>query len=265
MTDLEKLLTEKNYDYHWDNDTIVITYDGYVSLDSLNKITTNVTFNNSGNVYLNSLEEITTNITFNNSGNVSLNSLEEITTNITFNNSGYVYLDSLKEITTNIIFNNKGDVYLDSLKELNYFGKKYKIINIDGFTIIVIGTPKVKNGITITKTRFLKGNGLTNCPISYIAQKDNYYSHGKTIKEAIDDLNFKLIKNVDLKEIVKEIKTTNKVTKNQYRLITGACNQGIEQFKSKNNIKSNTISLSKCLKLIKNEYGSTTFINLIKG
>ena len=264
MSDLEKLLIEKNYDYHWDNDTIVVTYDGNVSLESLNKITTDIIFNNSGDVnlyFLNKittniefnnkgdvnlyfLNKITTNIIFNNSGYVDLYSLKEITTNITFNNNGFVYLNSLKkittniefnnkgnvslyslnEITTNVIFNNKGFVYLYSLKEINYFGKTYKIKVVDWYTMIVIGTPKVKNDITIVKTRFLKGNGLTNCPISYIAQKDNYSAHGLTLKESIEDLNFKLIKKVDLNEIVKEIKTTNKVTKNQYRLITGACN-----------------------------------------
>ena len=265
MTNLEKLLIEKKYEYHWDNDTIVVTHNGDVYLNSLEEITTDITFNNKGSVSLDSLKKITTNVIFNNKGNVYLESLKKITTNVTFNNNGDVSLESLKKITTNIEFNNSGYVDLDSLKELNYFGKKYKIINVDGFTMLIIGTPKVKNDITITKTRFLKGNDLTNCPISYIAQKDNYSSHGKTIKESIEDLNFKLLENVDLNEIVKEIKTTKKVTKNQYRLITGACNQGIEEFKIKNNIKSNTISLNKCLKLIKNEYGSTKFINLIKG
>ena len=70
-------------------------------------------------------------------------------------------------------------------------------------------------------------------PFGFIAQKDDYTAHGKTVKKSILDLEFKIIS-----EKIKNdpIHADTKITIKHYRLITGACESGCKDWMSKNNI-----------------------------
>ena len=119
---------------------------------------------------------------------------------------------------------------------------------VDGILREVINN-KTIDGLTIIKT-----------PFDYIVGKNNIWSHGKTIKEAQEDLEFKYLKqntgelkNLDLDE---EITLTQAV--NIYRAITGACRLGCENFIKQNNIPDK-LTLREGISLLNNAYGSYKF------
>ena len=177
--------------------------------------------------------------------------------NVQFNNQGSVDLDSLTTMPENVQFNNQGSVYLRSMdgKHINYLGKRIAIRHIDGITMI-INSSKQKDEFTIYKAQYFKGGKLENLPKCIIAQRGEYFAHGETIKEAINDVNFKFLQNnLDVNELVQEVKNRQTVTVNDYRLLTGACAFGVKNFMEENHITSNELPLNEVLHLTKNSYG----------
>ena len=67
-------------------------------------------------------------------------------------------------------------------------------------------------------------------------------------------------------EIVAEIKETGKVTRSQYRAITGACSFGTNKFCEEHNIQDlEEISLEELRKILIDDYGAEKFWRLIDG
>ncbi len=243
-TKLEQLLKQEKYSYYIENDVIVVNHNGNVYLSSLTQITTDVKFENRGNVYLSSLTQITTDVKFENNGDVYLSSLIQITTDVKFKNIGYVDLNNLIQITTR--------------------GKTLKLQYIDGYTMI-IHSSKVKDGFKISKAQYLKGGDLKALPKCFIAEKEGYFAHGDTVAKAISDCNFKFLQNnLDINALVYEIKQKKTVSKNEYRLLTGACQLGVEQFCKENRIDSDSIELDRMIELTKNSYGSEKIKELFR-
>ena len=80
----------------------------------------------------------------------------------------------------------------------------------------------------------------------------------------MEDLTFKKLKDVDVSQIIKEIKETGKVNRLQYRAITGACRMGTEGFCKQHNIEDlEEISLEELRKILVNDYGAERFWGLI--
>jgi hypothetical protein len=69
--------------------------------------------------------------------------------------------------------------------------------------------------------------------IGFVAQKGKFTAHGNTVKKAIQDLEFKIISEKLKKE---PIKKDTKFTVNYYRMLTGACDEGVRSFMQSNNI-----------------------------
>ena len=70
-------------------------------------------------------------------------------------------------------------------------------------------------------------------PFGYIAQKGKFTAHGKTVKKAIVDLEFKIVAEKLKNE---PIDKDTELTVKYYRLLTGACDQGIRQWMQQNEI-----------------------------
>lgn len=117
-----------------------------------------------------------------------------------------------------------------------------------------IKSKKIKDDYTIIKTT----------KDEWIVGKDDNYSHGETLKSAKDDLVFKILsKNLNVDEIVKKIKSSKKVTVNDYRPLTGACQQGIERFKKEIGLKRNEMKLEDLKEKVKGRYGYKRFMELV--
>ena len=103
---------------------------------------------------------------------------------------------------------------------------------------------------------------LYKTPFEFIAKKGKFTAHGKTIKKAIEDLQFKVISK-KLKN--NPIKKDTVITIQYYRLVTGACESGVNQWMQQNNIKKGSYKASELLPLLEktNAYGLDRFKKLI--
>jgi len=283
-----KVLHDKNIMYELVDGVIVIhSKNGYVDLRSLTSMPENVKFENQGNVDLESLtsmpenvkfenqgyvdlESLTSmpeNVKFENQGNVYLRSLTSMPENVKFENQGYVYLRSLTSMPENVKFENQGNVYLRSLsgQTITYQGKKLSIKHIDGSTMIILKS-KSRDDFTIHTAIYFKGGNIDKLPKCYIAQRGDYFAHGETIKECINDVQFKFMQNdLDVNTLVTEIKAKQTVSINEYRLLTGACSFGVQNFMKDNNIKEDELPLDKVIEITKGYYGGSRLFELFKS
>ena len=75
---------------------------------------------------------------------------------------------------------------------------------------------------------------------------------------------YKKLENEEVEKVVEEIKETGKVSRMQYRAITGACQFGTEQFCKKHNIQDlEEIELTELRKILIDDYGANKFWELI--
>ena len=68
---------------------------------------------------------------------------------------------------------------------------------------------------------------------SWLVVKGNYSAHGETLKKANEDLQFKIVAEKLKKE---PIKPDTIITVEYYRIVTGACREGIRLWLTANNI-----------------------------
>ena len=108
-----------------------------------------------------------------------------------------------------------------------------------------------------------KGYTIYETPFEFVAQQDKYTAHGKTIKQAIQDLEFKKIAEKLKNE---PIKADTVVTVQHYRLITGACQSGVEGWMRTNGIEKTEMGAKELLPLLEktNAYGLSKFKELAK-
>ena len=125
------------------------------------------------------------------------------------------------------------------------------IINNDGIPVFVKSKKTVQD-FTIYKGNAYKIEGKE----TFVAVKDKYSAHGKTIEKAIEDCNFKFLQEtINVEEYVKEVKAKGVMTIQDYRLLTGACEQGCLMFLENNGLKGKTeLPLEKALTLVSGAY-----------
>ena len=142
----------------------------------------------------------------------------------------------------------------------------YPIENFDGIWTIKLSEKK-RDKITIIKAIdvddiYIKEKDEID--EIYIAKEKDLSAHGYTIREAIEDLTLKKLRNVNTDEIVAKIKETGKVTRSQYRALTGACSFGTNKFCKEHNIEDlEEIELEKLRKILIDDYGAKKFWSLI--
>ena len=107
--------------------------------------------------------------------------------------------------------------------------------------MFVIESEKTSKGIKIYNGYVLEGfeNKSFKKRACYVATKDKFFAHGKSVKKAVTDLQFKLIAEKLQKD---PIKSDTVITVQYYRIVTGACELGcknfIEQHKLKDSYKA---------------------------
>ena len=159
----------------------------------------------------------------------------------------------LKEVTLDLPSVTDASYMLNrctGLKEISLDGARVNAKNIDGITTILKSSKKV-GGFTVHKAEYYPQK--EDC---FVAEKDGLYAHGKNIKDAVSDCNFKFMQgNLNVDDLVKDIKERGTFTKQDYRLITGACNAGVDKFCEENNISDEDVSIEDVLKLTADSYG----------
>ena len=159
--------------------------------------------------------------------------------------------NSVTSIGDSAFYRNK-DIYSITFKNV-----QYKVKDIDGYTMI-INNQRKKDEFTIYNCTYF--NTEQNC---IVAQRGDYFAHGNNIKQAIEDVNFKFLQETfNLDEMVAEIKQKKTISINEYRLLTGACREGVDNFRKNKGIKETKLPLNKVLKITANKYGGNKIAEL---
>jgi hypothetical protein len=147
---------------------------------------------------------------------------------------------------------------------------KYNVKSVDR-QLFVVENEKTTKGIKIYSGYnyiSLKDKKVEK-EICYVAEKESFYAHGETIKKAIEDVQFKIVSEKLKKE---PINKDTVITINYYRLVTGACLQGVNSWisrtfndKEKEEILENGIKAKDLLPILKanNAYGVERFQSLV--
>jgi hypothetical protein len=123
---------------------------------------------------------------------------------------------------------------------------------------MLITSEKNLNEFKIYKGFFFRGGDLK--VLYYIAEKDGYFAHGSSMKEAIEDCNFKYLQeHLDKDDLIKQIKEKGSVTIQDYRLLTGACQLGVNKFLSEKGITGDSLTIDQVIELTKGAYGGNVF------
>lgn len=131
------------------------------------------------------------------------------------------------------------------------------LIIADGSKMVVLSKKKA-NDITIYKTIYLSDflREAKNKRVQYVASNGEFNAHGRDIKEAMEDLQFKILKSKNVQENIERICKQGFMTANDYRVITGACRYGINKWLAKNGYTwEDTKPIEEVLELVKGEYG----------
>ena len=180
---------------------------------------------------------------------------------------GPVYLRSLTTLPDGVKFENQGYVYLSSQAgTVLYCGKSLLVRNIDNYTMSIYSSHDV-DGVTISKAAFFYGGPIEDWESCFIASIGEYHAHGSTVREAIDDVNFKYAQETgSIDDVIQKVRESKKVTVSDYRLITGACKMGVKRFMADNNIPDDTefLPLEDVLKLTKHSFGGEKMQKIFK-
>jgi hypothetical protein len=226
-----------------------------------------------GTLYLSSLTSVPKDFLSNTviGGSIYLNLLKKVPdkdflSNTVINGSLYLYsLTSVpdKDFLSNTVIN--GNLNLSSLTKNN--DKRLLRNNVKQLQVGYNEEKKycffdriLSKVITVSER---KGYVIYTTPSGYITQKGNFTAHGKTIKKAIEDLEFKIISEKLKKE---PIYPDTVFTVQYYRTLTGACEQGCKQWLSANNMNDVDTILAKDLLTIletTKAYGLDKFKQLI--
>jgi hypothetical protein len=119
---------------------------------------------------------------------------------------------------------------------------------IDGIVREIVSR-KILGDLTVIKT-----------PFDYIVGKDSMWAHGKTIQDATQDYNFKLIESDPdlLKGLDLDKPMTHEEAINIYRTVTRACREGVRQWMS-NKTFPELITVREIVNLTENAYGGSEF------
>jgi hypothetical protein len=160
--------------------------------------------------------------------------------------------------------------YLDLPNQSKYIGSNVQHLNFIKWK----GTNYAKiDGIfcklIYNKKNIYKAKKINSNHVFYIVSDGNEnYSHGDSIKEAKEDLIFKIGNRSkdDYKDLTLKSKLTFEESIKCYRIITGACQFGIKSFlERKNIVKSKKLSIAQIIELTQSEYGNQKFSQFFKA
>ena len=118
-----------------------------------------------------------------------------------------------------------GAFFDDDLKEVTILGKVYNHQVIDGYSMVDFRW-REKDGVRFAHPAFINGDLSKLENRCYVANIGEHYAHGRTLAEAIEDCQFKLLESKDVEEHVANVIKRDAITFDEWRVITKACRYG---------------------------------------
>lgn len=148
--------------------------------------------------------------------------------------------------------------------------EKRRVLCVDGIVSFIKKQRHFKGEVEIYECEAFAGMRnrkpiLSKC---YIAERSGTYAHGKTVKSALSDLRFKMASErgaeqyarIDLdKQMPFEEATA------MYRIITGACQFGTEEFISRLKTVKESYSANEIIDLTQGQYGHSAFVAFFRN
>ena len=258
----------------------------YLSYTNITELSDNLTVGEFLDLSGTNIKELPDNLTVGEFLDLSGTNIKELPDNLTVGGNLNLSGTNIKELPDNLTVGGFLDLRNTNIKELPDNLTVGGNLNLSGTNImdagrakrnvnkIVIGYCKERNYIYFDNILWgnvksiKKRDNITiyKTPLGYCVVENSISAHGKTLKKAMEDLTFKKLKDVDVSEIVAKIKETGKVTRSQYRIITGACQMGTDRFCNKHNIQDlEEIELTELRKILIDDYGAKEFWKLIDG
>lgn len=182
----------------------------------------------------------------------------------TIKNNAFCECESLKEIVIpngvteigNSVFNS-----CESLTIIYWSDKAYSVRCIDRYCMYIL-TTKNWDGYTISKCTYFPDSSNE---IVYVVEKDGFSVHGSSVRKAVTDWQFKCMEHVDVSEHIARIAQQGYMDANDYRLLTGACQQGTDHFLQEHNLTwDDTMPVEEVLKITEGFYGFEKFQEAVK-
>jgi hypothetical protein len=137
--------------------------------------------------------------------------------------------------------------------------KKKGLVKIDGILSYLFSRKKLKD-LIVFKVKI-----VGKLKFSFIVQREQQFSHGETVKKAIESLRYKL-SDRDTNEF-KKWKLTTTISLDDaiqaYRAITGACELGVRNFCESIKVPEK-LTVKKAIELTDGKYGSDKFAEFFK-
>ncbi len=162
--------------------------------------------------------------------------------------------------------------YKDCFGKVLKAGQYYQLINkeftpidiVDGDRMVILNE-KSLGDFTIYKTLYIEDFKEGKKEIQFVAKRGDFTAHGKSIKEAISDVEFKFLQSQDVQVHIKRVKEQGYITPNDYRLLTGACRYGTNRWLEQNGFTwQDKKSIEEAIELTKGQYGHDRLVELMK-
>lgn len=201
-------------------------------------------------------------------GDLYLRSLTSLPEGLTLSAGGYLYLPNLTSLPEGVTLSAGGGLDLGGLTAeiQRYKGREIRLRTIDGYCMRLIAAREIGDA-TLWTAQYFRGD-LDNDRRCYVAQRGDDYAHGDTADSALRDLRFKQdARDFDPDDLVAEIKARGVVRFNDYRLLTGACAEGLAEGLRQRGLDPNLdeMPLDQALELCRDAYGGDRFRKLMEG
>ena len=131
----------------------------------------------------------------------------------------------------------------------------------------VITCDGIDSAILLKKGSVFKVWNLGKEKESYVVADGENFSHGNTIKEARENLIYKISNRDTSKynDLPLDTKMDKKEYIEMYRVITGACQYGVKNFVESNNNLKKEHTIQEIINITQGQYGNKTLTDFFKG
>ena len=183
--------------------------------------------------------------------------------------TGYLYIHASAKLDAPALESVGGDLYIYEKCILTanklYTGGYDKFTVIDGIPCVVL-SKKNQDGVCVSLCRKAQiKNQKVIGDRFYVAQQGHHNAHGKTIAEATQELAFKAGSR-DVSQWRNMPMSTKKTPQEWafiYRMVTGACQYGTQEFMKRKGELKKSYTLAEIIEETKGAYGHERFVEVV--
>jgi hypothetical protein len=264
-----KMLKEVNWEGNKLPDNLTVDGSLYLGSTQIKTLPDNLTVGGGLDLYGTQIKTLPDNLTVGGSLYLGRTQIKTLPDNLTVGRWLDLYGTQIKTLPDNLTVGGALDLYRTQIKTLPdnlTVGGRIFPFNLD-----TNKDKRLKHGVVTDKYVYAdnilthiktikKINDFTLYISPYktaVARKGNTFAHGDSIREAIQDLRFKMAKkNIEeYRDLTRDSVLTFEEAVMMYRVITGACQYGVDKFIEENSIEIRDYTVGEILELTSGHYG----------